>query len=110
MSAKVNSTSPACSKFLKGTVAFLRTQISLLRSKGKNAEAEIAIRKLKSCIKVLKGTDVDEPAQCGCNADHVSDGDFPYLIGIVAQAAMKDLFDDNNVEIPFNQVTIHTAK
>ena len=93
MSAKGNSTNRTCARYLRSTEAFLRAQISLLRPQGKDAEVGIAIRRLKSCIKVLKGTDVDEPAQCGCNADHVSDGDFPYLIGIVAQAAMKDLFE-----------------
>lgn len=92
MSAKGNPTSRTCARCFRSTEAFLRAQISLLRPQVKDAEVGTAIRRLKSCIKVLKGADVDELVQRSCKADPANDTTFPYLIGIVAQAAMKDLF------------------
>lgn len=56
MSAVKSSASRACNKCIKGTSAFIKTQIALLRASGRSAEALQVVNRLKACLKLLNAT------------------------------------------------------
>lgn len=60
----------ASRRCLKGVVSFLKAQIALLRGNVRSTETELAIRKLKECVKVLndvKGTSSLADGGCACS-------------------------------------------
>ena len=82
-----------CHRSLKSVESFLKAQIALLRVSGKSRDVSSTIRKLKCCVDILRADGKDESKTVErLPVPKANDKGFPFLIGIVAQAAMSELF------------------